>query len=62
MEVSGKLRVMADLSLQKEPQYPMNRRLGGPQNKSGQHREKNNCLTLPRIEPQIFQPIAQSLY
>ena len=34
-------------------QYPFNRRLGGPQNRSGRFAEENNILPLSRIEPRI---------
>jgi hypothetical protein len=45
----------------KEPWYPLNRRLGGPQNWSGHFGKKKNLLPLPGFEPQIIQPTAQSL-
>ena len=37
-------------------QYPLNKRLGGPQNQCGQ----KNLLTLPRFKDLIFQSVAQS--
>jgi hypothetical protein len=33
--VSGQLHALAALLLGKVPQYPLNKRLGGPQNQSG---------------------------
>ena len=38
--------------------YPLYRRLGGPQGRSG--REEN--LALPAFDPRTVQPVAQSLY
>jgi hypothetical protein len=35
----------------KNPQYPFDRRLGGPQSKSGQSGEEKNYQPLPGIEP-----------
>jgi hypothetical protein len=44
----------------KSPWYPLDRRLGGPQSRSGHSggEEKNSNL-LPGLEPPIIQPIAQ---
>jgi hypothetical protein len=51
MEVSGQLHTPAALPPGKEPRrYPLDRRLGGPQSRSGLRGEKNN-LVLPVIEP-----------
>lgn len=38
---SGQLHTLAALSLEKGPNYPLDRRLGGPQNQFG-HRAKKN--------------------
>jgi len=38
--------------------YPLNRKLGGPQNQSGYFGEVNNPLFLLQSEPQIIQPVA----
>jgi hypothetical protein len=43
----------------KIPWYPVDRRLGGPQNRSGRGGEEKNCQTLPGLEPPIIQPVAQ---
>jgi hypothetical protein len=44
MEVSGKLHNLATLPSRKEPQYPLDRRLGVPQSWSGHGgKEKNSC-------------------
>jgi hypothetical protein len=39
--------------------YPLDRRLGGPQSRSGLRGEKRNPFSLPRIEP---RPSSPSLY
>jgi hypothetical protein len=41
------------------PWYPLDRKLGGPQNRSGRGGEEKNSQPLPRLEPQIMQPVAQ---
>ena len=43
----------------KEIRYPLFRRLGGPQGRSGRVRE---ISSLPEFDPRIVQPVAQSLY
>jgi hypothetical protein len=48
--VSAQLHVPAALPLGKEPRYPLNRRLGGPRNRSGRLREGASLLPLPGIE------------
>jgi hypothetical protein len=37
----------------------LDRRLGGPQSRSGRGDEEKNFQPLPRLEPPIIQPIAQ---
>jgi hypothetical protein len=37
----------------------MDRRLGGPQSRSGHGGEKKNSQPLPGLEPPIIQPLAQ---
>jgi hypothetical protein len=51
MEVSGQLHTPAALPPGKGPWYPMDRRLGGPQNRSGRGGEEQNSRTPPGIEP-----------
>jgi hypothetical protein len=34
-----------------EPQYPLNRKLGGPQSQSGQFGGEKNLVPLPGFEP-----------
>jgi hypothetical protein len=58
MEVSGQLHALATLPQGKSPWYPLDRRLGEPQNRSGRGGEENNSQPLPRLEPPIIQPVA----
>jgi hypothetical protein len=44
----------------KSPWYQFDRRLGGPQSRSGVGEEKNS-QPLPGLEPPIIQPVAQHL-
>jgi hypothetical protein len=43
----------------KGPWYPLDRRLGGSQSRSGHGGEEKNSQSLPGIEPPIIQPVAQ---
>jgi hypothetical protein len=43
----------------KSPWYPLDRRLGGPQNRSGSGGEEKNSQPLPGLEPSISHPVAQ---
>jgi hypothetical protein len=43
----------------KSPCYPLDRRLGGAQSRSGLGGEEKNSQPLPRLEPPIIQPLAQ---
>jgi hypothetical protein len=43
----------------KSPWYPINRRLGGPQSRSGRGGEEKNSHLPPGLEPPIIQPVAQ---
>jgi hypothetical protein len=55
MEVSGQRQAPAALYPRgKDPRYPLDRRLGGPQSRSGQRFWEKNPLPLPGIEPQSF--------
>jgi hypothetical protein len=51
MEVSGQLHAPAALPPRKEPGYPLDRRLGGPQSRSGRGVKEKNSTPPPRIEP-----------
>jgi hypothetical protein len=41
------------------PWYPLDRRLGGPQSRSGHGGEEKNSHSLSGREPPIIQPVAQ---
>jgi hypothetical protein len=43
----------------KSPWHPLDRRLGGPQNRSGRGGKEKNSQPLSRLEPPIIQPLAQ---
>jgi hypothetical protein len=43
----------------KSPWYPLDSRLGGPQNRSGRGGEEKNSHPLPGLEPLSIQPVAQ---
>jgi hypothetical protein len=40
----------------KNPRHPLNRRIGGPQSRSGRRGEKKNSQYLPEVEPQSYSP------
>jgi hypothetical protein len=44
---------------EKSPWYPLDRKLGGPQNRSGRGGEEKNLWLLPGLEPPIIQAVAQ---
>ena len=46
---------------QKEPRYPSNRRLRGPQNRSGHFEKQKNLFSLSGFEPQTIRPVAYPL-
>jgi hypothetical protein len=59
MEVSSQLHAPTSLTPGKEPLVPLDRRLVGPQSRSGRSGEEKNSQPLPGIEPPIIQPVAQ---
>jgi hypothetical protein len=59
MEMNGQLHAPAALRPVKEPWYPLDRNMGGPQGHSGRDGEENNSQPLPGIEPPIIQAVAQ---
>jgi hypothetical protein len=59
MEMSGQLHASAALTPGKNPWYPLARRLGGPQSRSGCGGEEKNSQLLPGLEPPIIQPVAE---
>jgi hypothetical protein len=58
MEVWGQPHAAAALFQGKEPLYPLDRRLGGPQSLCGRYGEKKNFFPLPGIELPTVQPVA----
>jgi hypothetical protein len=59
MEVSGQLYAPAALPQEKNPWYPLGRRLGGPQSRSGRGGEEK--ISQPRRESNSRTPIIQSV-
>jgi hypothetical protein len=43
----------------KSPWYPLDRRLRGPQRRSGRDAKEKNSQPLPRLEPLTIQPVVQ---
>jgi hypothetical protein len=43
----------------KSPWYALDRRLGGPQSRSGRSDVEKNSQPLPGLEPPIIRPVAQ---
>jgi hypothetical protein len=61
MEVSGQLHAPAALPPGKDPWYPLGRRLGGTQSRSGRGDEEKNSQPLPAMQPWIPDRQARSL-
>jgi hypothetical protein len=59
MDVIGQLHAPAALPPGKSPWYPLDRRLGRLQSRSGHSDEEKNSHPLPGLEPPIIQPVAQ---
>jgi hypothetical protein len=59
VEVSGQLHVPAALPQAKSSWYPLDRRLRGPQSRSGRGGDEENSRPLLGIERPIIKPIAQ---
>jgi hypothetical protein len=59
MEMSGQLHNPVFYHQGKSPCYPLDRRLGGPQSRSGRGGEEKNSQRLPELEPSIIQPVEQ---
>jgi hypothetical protein len=55
----GKLHALATLPQGKSPWYPLDRRRGGPQSRSGCRSEEKNSQPLPGLELPIIQSVAQ---
>jgi hypothetical protein len=58
MEVSGQRHAPVTLPQGRSLRYPLNRRLGGSQSRSG-HGVKKNSQPLPGLEPAIIQTVAR---
>jgi len=57
MEVSGRLHAPATLHKRKSPRYPLDRRLGESQSRSGRGGEEKNAQPLPGLtSPIIHSP------
>jgi hypothetical protein len=59
MKVSVQLHALASLPQRIRPWYPLYRRLGGLQSRSGHSGEEKNFQPLPGLETPIIQPVAQ---
>jgi len=60
MEVSGQLHAPAALPPGKEPQYPLDMRLGGTQPRPGRGGKGKRSQPLPGIEPRSSSPYVRS--
>jgi hypothetical protein len=59
MEVNGQLHDPAAIAPEKESLVPLDRRLSGPQNRSGHGGEEKNSQPLPGLEPPTIHSVAQ---
>jgi hypothetical protein len=59
MDVSGQLHDPAVLLPGNNPWYPLDRKLGWPQSRSGSGGEEENSQPLRGLEPPLIQPVAQ---
>jgi hypothetical protein len=59
MEVSGQPYAQPLYPQGKSPWYPLDRRLDGPQSRSGRGGEEKNSQPVPGLEPPIIQPVTQ---
>jgi hypothetical protein len=60
MEVRGQLHTRPLYPQGNSSWYPVDRRLGGPQSRSGRGGEEKNSQSLPGFEPPFIQLAAQS--
>jgi hypothetical protein len=58
MEVSGQLHARQLYLQGNSPWYPLDKRLGGLQSRSGRGGEEKNSQPLPGLETPIIQPVA----
>jgi hypothetical protein len=61
MEVSGQFHASAALFPGKSQGYPLDRKLDGPQSRSGRCGEEKNLFPLPEIEPSLMARPADGL-
>ena len=61
MGVSGRPHIPAALPQGRELPIPTEQELGSPQSRSGRFGKSGESLPLPRFEPKITHPVAQSL-
>jgi hypothetical protein len=61
MEVSGQFHAPTALPPRKETPYPLHKRRGGPQSRSGHGVEEKNSQPSPGIEPRLSGRLARSL-
>jgi hypothetical protein len=59
MGMSGGVHAWPIYSQGKSPWYPLDRRLGGPQSRSGLCGEEKNSQPLSRLEPPVIHSVAQ---
>jgi hypothetical protein len=59
MEMSSVSLIGRFTPKRKSPWCPLDRRLGGPQRRSGRGGEEENSQPLPGLEPLIIQPVTQ---
>jgi hypothetical protein len=59
MEMSGQPHALVALPPGKSPCYPLERRLCGPQSRSGRGGEEKNSQPLQGHKPPIIQPVGQ---
>jgi hypothetical protein len=59
MEVSGQLHATVPYPQRKSPWYPLDRRMGEHQSRSGYGGGGKNFQPFPGLEPPIIQPVAQ---
>jgi len=59
MMVNGKIQAPTALLPEKNPLYPFNMRMGGPQSRVGRFTEqKKKTLSIPGFESRTVQPVA----
>jgi hypothetical protein len=59
MEVNGQLHDLEAFSLGKNPWYPLDRSLGGPESRAQHGGGEKNSQPLPGLEHPIIQPVSR---